>query len=202
MHRGGSQSYRDEFAGFTQSIGVTFTPAFETLSGLFCSTVLKTELGTSVLSTSPLPFRLFYYPDVGKEPGGMDGGGGAPTSFNPVRKRECPPKTAVPATLETEVLIFENNPPHHHPGSVWFSKGTTLRFMMLHSYWSGSLPKGKWAHPRSWRTGSLLQAVCPWQSFLTGHRRGNKFAAALVTTLTILSIVMSCWPLQFQTLAL
>ena len=111
MHKGGSQSYRDEFAGFTQNIRVTFTPAFETLSGLFCSTVLKSELGTSMLSTSPLPFWLFYYPGVGKEPGGMDGGNGVPTSFNPVRKRECPQKTAVPATLETEVLIFENNPP-------------------------------------------------------------------------------------------
>ena len=103
MHKGGSQSYRDEFAGFTQNIRVTFTPAFETLSGLFCSTVLKSELGTSMLSTSSLPFWLFYYPGVGKEPGGMDGGSGVPTSFNPVRKRECPQKTAVPATLETEV---------------------------------------------------------------------------------------------------
>lgn len=53
------------------------------------------------------------------------GGGGVPTSFKPVRKRECLPKTAVPATLETEVLICENNSPRfclvfqRHPTEIY-----------------------------------------------------------------------------------
>lgn len=63
-----------------------------------------------MLTAGPLSFWFFYYPGVGKEPGGMDEGVESPLLLIQSEKRNAQ-KTAVPATLETEVLIFENNPP-------------------------------------------------------------------------------------------
>lgn len=51
---------------------------------------------------------------------------------------------------------------------------------------------------QSEQTAFSRQIVCSWQSFLTVHWRGNKFAAALVKMLTASSIVASCWPLLFS----
>ena len=210
---GGSQIYGDEFAHFPRRAESHLFMPLNFLLAHSESHCLKNWDGWHRRSLAvPSPFLLFSCPDGWSRRGGMDQGVDSQIALTQPEKK-CQ-KSCSPSSFWNTGPTIKNNKTKQktHKKTPALSPKCCLGLQRHHTViysfaqlWIWFITESQIGTFKVRVNGQLSpprQFVPFWMSLLTAHWRGNKFAAALVKTLAMMSTAMSCWSLCFQILAL